>query len=44
MNEDDNPTSVTREQIRNAYIFMLGREPESETAYEALTNLSDLYA
>jgi hypothetical protein len=44
MNKDDNPTWVTREQIRNAYIFMLGREPESETAYEALTNLSDLYA
>jgi hypothetical protein len=43
MDKDENPQRVTREQIRDAYIFMLGREPESETAYRAQSELSDLY-
>jgi hypothetical protein len=34
---------VSREQIRYAYLFLLGREPESEEAYAAHSNFTDLY-
>jgi hypothetical protein len=33
MSENRGVPHVTREQIRNAYVFLLGREPESEEAY-----------
>jgi hypothetical protein len=34
---------VTREQIRNAYILILGREPESEDAYAAYADVRSVF-
>jgi FkbM family methyltransferase len=34
--------TVTREQIRDAYICVLGREPESEQAYQAHTQVTSI--
>jgi FkbM family methyltransferase len=34
---------VTREQIRDAYVFILGREPESEEAYAAHAEVGSLF-
>ena len=34
---------VTREQIRAAYVLLLGREPESEQAYAAHAHVTDIF-